>query len=270
MYPVLSKAFYDSRRTMLWLGIGLAVFALITIGTFPTVQAEAENLNAAMEAVPEELMGLLGGVDVGEFNLGDPVIYLNSQFFIWAVLILGATIIVQALNATINAERNGTLDVMLSLPITRRELLIGRFLNTVITLLVVLTIIYITLIASSFIWEEFALTPVELAGIVYGSLLILIPFTAIAYCLPSFVLSSRGFTGAILYLVFFGMYLLHGLSGLSDVLVDLRPLFLFDYYNANEIVSDGLRLSDVLIMAAVTVIFGGLAYWRIDEKPLGI
>lgn len=269
MWPVFEKAFYDSRRTVLWLCIGLGVYALFTAGLFPSIAESGEEYNELLESMPESLTGLFG-TDGTTLDFTHPVGYLSVEFMTWAMLILGAIVMMQAFNAVTNAERDGTMDVMMAFPVSRRQVLAGRYLNTIVTLLIVLTAICGTLLVSTRIWPVFDILAGDLLTIVYGSLLILVPYATFTYALTSFVPSSKKWAGSLAYAVFFGMYLVHGLSGSSDVLTDIRPFLLFDYYNAVQVAREGFDLLNIFVMAVVTVLFGGLAWWQFDNKDLGV
>ena len=63
---------------------------------------------------------------------------MQTEFASYSVLILGAIIISQAFNAFSNAERDYTMDMLLSLPVSRRHYLLGRLLNTAAVMALVL------------------------------------------------------------------------------------------------------------------------------------
>lgn len=271
MWAVFLKSFRDSRRTVLWMSIGLGLYVLLVMSFYPSMVEQGEELDKLMESYPKELISVMYGTDdIENVSISDPGAYLNSQFNLWMVLILGAMVMIQAFNAITNAERNGTMDVLMSFPVTRREMLIARFANTTLSLFLVLTACFLTLILSAEIWPEFDVTIGELAAATYGAFFILIAHAAFTYLLVSVIPSSKHWAGAIAYTLFLGGYLVYSLSGLNDTLKDIQPLFLFDYYNVNDIFKNGLDLANVGLMLLVTAIFAGLAWWSIDKKELGV
>lgn len=266
MWAVFEKALYDARRTILWVSVGLALFGLFVAGLYPSFADQADELAEIYETMPDSILGLVGG----ELDLSDPVVFMNIEFLLWSVLILGAVVMVQAFNAVTNAERNGTMDVMLAFPVSRRDLLIGRYLNTLATIFIVLTAMFLTMLVSSLLWEEIDIAVGDMIVMVYGSLVILVPYATFTYALTTLFPSSKRYAGAIAYGVFFGMYFIHGLSSSNPDLSQLQRLMLFDYYNAVEIAREGLDIANIAIMAALTAVLAALAWWRIDEKELGV
>lgn len=266
MWAVFQKAFFDARRTMLWVSVGLAALGLLVAGLYPTFAEQADELTEIYDSMPDEIVGLIGG----SLDLSDPVVFMNLEFMLWSVLILGAVVMVQAFNAVTNAERNGTMDIMMAFPISRRQLLIGRYLNTLATLLVILTAIFLTLFVSSLLWPEIDIAIGEMLGMVYGSLVILVPHATFTYALTTLMPSSKRWAGAIAYAVFFGMYFVHGIATSNPDLSTIQPLLLFDYYNGVEAAREGVDIANIAVMTLVTAVFAGLAWWRIDEKELGV
>lgn len=269
MWPVFLKSFRDSRRTVLWMSIGLALYALLVMSVYPSMVEQQDDFDKLMESYPDEMLQFFYGTDE-DVSVADPGAYLNSQFNLWMVLILGAMVMIQAFNAVTNAERNGTMDVMMSLPISRRQMLMARFANTALCLFLVLTACWLTFILCAEIWPEFNVSVGDLAAAFYGAFFILIAHAALSYLLVSVIPSSKHWAGALAYGLFFGGYLVYGLSGLNDTLKDIQPLFLFDYYNVNDIFKEGLELTNIALMLGLTALFGGLAWWAIDKKELGV
>lgn len=269
MWPVFRKAFYDSRQTLIWLVVGLGLYAVFVASIFPTIAENADQYDEILDSMPDSMMGMIGAED-GMLDFSNPIDYANVEFMVWTVLILGAIVMMQAFNAVTNPERDGLMDVLMALPVTRRAMLMGRFLNTVVTLLIVLTGVFVTFLASTLVWPEFDVSAGDLALMIYGALLILLPYASFSYALTAFVPSSKKWAGSVAYALFFGMYLVWSLSSTNDVLSSIRPLLLFEYYNGASIVRHGFDVGETALMAALTVLFVGLAWWQIDRKELGV
>lgn len=269
MWPVFRKALYDSRRVIFWLAVGLGLYAIFAVSLFPAIAENGDSYNEMIENMPEEFAGLFGG-DAASLDFTTPDAFISVEFFVWTVLILGAVVIVQAFNALTNAERDGTMDVLMAFPISRRAVLAGRFLNTLVTQAIVLTVIFLMLWLSTGIWPEFDLTVGELLAMSYGPLVILVPTAAFCYALATVVPSSKRWAGTLAYTLFFGMYFVHGLAGTSDAIKGIQPFMLFDYYNALEMSREGLDIFKVVLMALLSVALLAVAWWRVDEKELGV
>lgn len=271
MNAVFRKAIRDSRWTVIWMSIGLALYALMVLSFYPTILDQKEEMDELLKNYPEEMLMLIsGGEDINEISFTDPGTYLNAEFITWMVLILGVMVTLQAFNAVTNAERNGTMDILMSFPISRRQMLVARFANTIVSLLLVLTACFLTILLAREIWPEFELSTGHVAAGIYGSFFILAAHASFTYLLVAVIPSSKRWVGAIAYTLFLGGYLVYSLSGLNDTLKDIQPFLLFDYYNATALFNNGLDFTDASVMVAVTLLFSGLAWWRIEKKELGV
>lgn len=269
MIPVFRKAFRDARWTLIGANLGLALLGLLSIATYPTLVSDQESLdtfNELIDSYPEALGGFMEGFD----TITEPASWLNVQFTIWMVLILGAVVIAQVFNGTLNAERDGTMDVMLSLPITRREMLLGRMLNTFVTMMLSLTLQYLMVLACTVIWPEFAIDPLPLAAGVYAGIFPLMILAGVAYLIVTIVPSSKRWAGPVVYFFFYGSYLLHSLAGATDSTERFRPLFIFEYFNVPEVINDGIPVLTWLALTAIIAVLLTGAWWRIDHKEIGV
>lgn len=271
MIAVFRKAFRDSRRTVLWVSVGLAAYALFIMAFFPTIYDRQEDFAELLDAYPQEIMSMIsGGMDMTDFNLADPASFLQVYLGVYVVLILGALVMVQAFNALTNAERDGTMDLTLSLPVSRRDMLLGRLANTAVGVLIALTVLFIFVAAASQVVEGFDINLGRTAVAIYTMFLIIMAQACFTYMLASIVPSSKRWAGAVAYALFFGSYLIVSFSSSIESLRDFMPLFIFDHYQLAEIVRQGLKLGDVIFLAAVALITAGIAWWQIDRKEMGV
>jgi len=271
MYAVFRKALRDSRRITLWLSVGLSVYLLSVLAFYPPILEQQEELDKLIQNFPKELIGVFtGGLDLQAVSLADPGVYLHGQFLIWMILFLGALTIAQAFNAITNAERDGTLDVIMSFPITRREMLLARFANSVVTVLLVLTACFITLFIGTQIITEFELNLGQMLLVIYGAFFVIIIPGAVAYMLAAIVPSSKRWPGAVVYTFFIGSYLLLGFASSIDLIGSIRGLLIFDYYSGGDLVNQGADIADWVILTGTAAFFAAVAWWSIDRKQLGV
>ncbi|HEX3049230.1 MAG TPA: ABC transporter permease subunit [Aggregatilineaceae bacterium] len=272
MWAIYKKAMRDSQRTMLWLSIGLGLYALLMVSFYPMMQAQEDSYKEMLKSYPKEMMSVFmgGDFDPDTYSLTDIGTFVQTYFMLYGIVIIGALAVVQAFNAITNAERDGTLDVMMSLPVSRRQMFTGRALATISMILIVLTFSIAGFWAGSLIWTEFDINLIELAVGLYGSFFLLTVFTGLSYLLAAVVPSSKHYAGAVAYLALIGTYLIYSLSGLSDALDAIKPLMAYDYYSAGTAINDGAQWGDWAVLAVVSVLFFGLAWWFIDRKELAV
>lgn len=270
MTAVFRKAIHDSLRSVLWLVIGLVLYMALLMLFYPEMVKQSATLDEMLQKMPKTFIGMFAGDDVENFSVADPANFLQVRYTSFLLLIVGSMALAQGFNAVINAERDGTLDVMMSLPISRRRYLLGRMANTVSMLLVVLVVSFVVLTGFSLIIDEFSLTPGDLARAIFASFFPVVTVAAFGYMLSVLVPSSRSYAGAVAYFTLFGSYLIYGFASTVDALDIIRPLMLFHYYNAADIIHSGVKIGDVVVLSIATLAFAGTAWWAVDKKEFGV
>jgi ABC-type transport system involved in multi-copper enzyme maturation permease subunit len=267
---IFRKALYDSRRTMLWLAVGLGLYVLALMSFYPTLANDSAKFDELIQSYPKSLMSMVYQGDIADFSISNPGTFIQTEFTSWLLLIVGAIGIGQVFNVFTNAERDGSMDMFLSLPVSRRSYLVGRVLNTALMILVVLTSMFVAFWISSLIWTQFDVNVGRLALGIYGGFFPLMVIISFAYLLAAVVPSSKHFAGPVAYLFMIGSYLIHSFSGSVKTLSDIRPLFLYHYYSAADIINHGVNLGDWVLLAAVSLVYLALAWWLVDRKELGV
>ncbi len=270
MTAVFNKAFRDSRRSLMWLIIGWGLYIALLMAFFPTIVEQAEDFDKMIRSMPRGITGMFVSGDIDTFSVADPAQFLQVRYASFVILLVGTLAIAQAFSAVLNAERDGTLDVMLSLPVSRRRYLLGRMANTAIMILAVLVSSLVILGAFTVLIPEFDIALGDLTIAIMAGFFPLAVTATFAYMLSVLVPSSKNYAGGIAYLMLIGSYLVHGFAASVPELEAIRPLLLFDYYNVAEIINDGLPLVDMLILSAAALVYGGIAWWYIARKELGV
>src|SRR5262245_568055 len=117
-WAIFLKSLRDSWKGMLGWGIGLGLYALLTIGLYPTVLDQREQLEAVMEQYQDTIFQFLGTDDVLS-----PSGYLQARLFAYLPLLLGIYGILQGLSSVTGEERKQTMDTLVALPVPRWQIL---------------------------------------------------------------------------------------------------------------------------------------------------
>lgn len=122
---ILQRAFSDRRRGLVWWVIGSVLYSLMIVATYPSMR-DQEGLNEIMEEMPPELMALFAGGET-TFDFTSAADYLNSQTFaLFLPIILAILAIGFGASTIAGEEEKGTLDLVLSYPVTRRDVLLEK------------------------------------------------------------------------------------------------------------------------------------------------
>ena len=129
---VFLKTLWDQRRSLMWWGIGMTVISLITMLFFPSL-SDAPELNELLGDEKSLMRAFVGDIT----DLTSPEGFLNSQLFFMLIplLFLGFAI-TQGSGAIAGEEEKGTLDLLMSSPVTRRHVLVHKWAAMLTTILV--------------------------------------------------------------------------------------------------------------------------------------
>jgi ABC-2 type transport system permease protein len=269
MDALFGKAWHDSKRTLFSLALGLGLYGMLTLAFFPTLVAEKAELQKLMENLPRQMISAMYSGDVEDFDFTDPAIYFQARFAIWMILVAGGILTGQALGAILGAERQNKLDLILSLPVTRREYLTSRYLYSAATIVCLLVVILVVFGVGSIVITEFDVPLDRLALGVGSAFFILMAQVSIAYALAAFAPSSSNWATPLVYGYFFGTYILTAFEGTIDLIDHISPLFLFSYYDAGIIIHDGLDIGNLLVLTGVIGVSAAIAFWGFERKQLG-
>lgn len=125
---IFRRFFKDKRRWLLWWSVGTAGFVLVSIAFYPAFK-EFSQLDTQF-GDNEGLRALFGGQ--GGISLISPEGFVNSQVFAQALPILFLIFgIGLGSRAIAGAEGDGTLELLLANPVTRRRVALERYATVV-------------------------------------------------------------------------------------------------------------------------------------------
>ncbi len=128
MTPVLRSVFVktlrDIRRSFGWWTLGLVGYVALIVAVWPTVKSNPALIKLH-ETYPETLKAFVSFG--GEFDFGSPAGYLGAEIFsLVAPLLLMIAAIGAGARAIAGEEERGTLDLLLSTPVSRRRLVLEK------------------------------------------------------------------------------------------------------------------------------------------------
>jgi len=125
---LLAKTVRDQRRALVGWGIGLFALATFYAAFYPSVLKTSSALARYLQNMPAAFRNLIGG------DFSSPAGYLRAETFstlgpiLFLVFAIGA-----GARAVAGEEEAGTLDLLLSTPIRRRQVVIDKAVATVLT-----------------------------------------------------------------------------------------------------------------------------------------
>lgn len=265
MSEALRLALYTAWRRrfapLAW-GLPLGLMSLMIVGVFPSIEENAD-VEKLLESYPDTFKDAFGVTDASFSSIQG---YLGAEIFNLIAPFAICFFLIRALSdAVCGSEHRGALDVLLSAPLSRRQLVAGWLLGNTAVLLGVLALFGVLT------WIGGPLFGVDLpAGDVAAGVLNMLP---LALCFGGVTLLFAGLlhrSGAVTGIaagVLVTMYLVETLGSLSDAIDAFRPLSAFHYYGAA--LENGLDAGDFFGLVAaglVLAVAGALLFERRDIR----
>lgn len=249
MPEILVKSLRDQQRGLFWWFLGIVALMLITVLLYPSVGAAPE-----MEQLFEDLPPAVE-IFVGEIaDITSPEGYLNSQLFALVVPILFMIYcIAQGSGAIAGEEAAGTMDLLLSNPVPRSQIVLEKF-GAMLAGGIVIGFATVVGIAAGVIIVDMDISIGRVSETTLGALLVGYLFGALALLLGAWT-GKRGASIGASVAVGVVTYLLNGFALIISWLEPYRYLSPFHYYTDNDPLHNGLDLLDSLVLIMLTAIF---------------
>ena len=120
---VFSKTLWDRRHSAIWWTLGMVAMTAWLVAVYPVIR-DSDAMQSFLDDFPPELMAMFG-IDPDVYLTGAG--YLQAQLFSFIAPIILITFAVGfGVSATAGEERSGTMDMLLSLPLTRRSIILQK------------------------------------------------------------------------------------------------------------------------------------------------
>jgi beta-exotoxin I transport system permease protein len=263
--PWLRYALYALRRRsrapLTW-GLPLGLMAAMVVGVYPSIE-DSSQLDELIKSYPDALKEAFGFTDTSLHTISG---YLAGELFSMIAPFTAAAFMVHAIVTGISAaERRGVLDVLLSAPVRRRQLVAGHLAGAAVVLLgIVLVLGAVTQLAAVAFGVDL---PV---GHTVAGVLGLWPLGAFAggvavllagvWRRPAAV--AGGAAGVLV-----AMYLVEVLGRLSDAFAAIDGVSAFHYYGSA--IEDGLDPVSCAILIGAGVLLAAIGCALFERRDVG-
>ncbi len=261
---VFLKTLRDQRRSMVWWCLGLALLTGLLLAFYPSIQG-IEDLQSIMDAYPEELLALFGATNLSDIT--SPAGYLNAELFgFMAPFLFIIFAVSHGSYAIAGEERAGTLELLLSAPISRGRLILEKF-AAMVTLTGALAAVLWVVLAVGRLPAGMDISMLRLAEMTVSVSLLGLTFGSVAFAVGG-ARGGRGLSVAIAAAATATTYLLSALSKIANVMESAQWISPFYYYNENNPLVNGLSLAHAAGLVAVILLLTSLAYWKFQRRDL--
>lgn len=264
--PIFAATLRNNWRQMLYWGAGLGALGLFVLLAIP-----AEALKGYAELLgnlPPAISQLISVSDAALLSTPDG--FLSVGFFSFALLILAVFAVSAGLNVTANEEEEGILDVVLSWPLPRWQIVLGRFLAWAVMGLVIVGLAFIGLLIGRAL-GEMAIDigrALENCLNMIPSLLLMITLTMLVAATVRRKWTAVMIAGGFVVVSYFLDYL--GEAFANDFARLMRRFSFFAYYDSAEVMQNGLNIGNVVLLCTVAGVLLVGALWSFQRRDVGL
>ncbi len=263
---VALKTVRDLRGGFLWWSVGLVGMVALMVSVYPTVRSNPA-LNRLVQQYPDALKAFIGFG--GEVDYLSPAGYLGSELFSFMVpLLLLVAAIGAGARAVAGEEEAGTLELLLSCPVSRRRVVLEKLAALAIEVVGLGVVLLVSLWVGgravsmdvSFAHLAAATAAAVLLALAYGALAVLVGAAT----------GRRALTAGVVAAAAVAAYLVASLASLVDVLEPAKLASPFYQYSAGDPLRNGLAAGHTVLLAAIGVFAGALAPFALERRDVGV
>jgi len=261
MLEITRKALWDQRKNLLGWTIGLAGATFIYTGVYGIF--DPTEFDTIMDSLPETMVQAFGWE-----NMASPSGYLGSTVYGLVVPVLTVIFAIAFGTRLLAAdEEAGTLELIVTYPVSRISLVLQRALTVAVAGLGVATVVFAV--------AALLAGPVELEVPLDNLLAASFQLGLLALVFGTLVMAIGGFVGrrgvvmgaaaAVAVVSYFGATIVPQIAGLEW----FQNLSVFHFYDGAGVLEDGFVATDALILIGLSVILVALAAVGFNRRDIG-
>ena len=264
---VFLETLKQTWKQMVYWGVGLAAMALLIVLMVPLF--DMQSMAQLLESFPPVILAMVGiGDDLTVFTTNEGFVALG--FFGKSALIFAVYPVVMGMRISANEEDNGTSDVLLSLPISRAQVMVEKFLAYAVSVVGVVVLIYLGLHAGVVLGG----VDLDVAGLaeVTFYLIPLMVFVMAATMLIAVLARRRTIALGIVTAFVIVSYMLQTIGAAAEgtVAESVGAISFLTYYNAGEILSQGFIWPHIAGFVGLSAVMLLAALYRYEQREIGI
>jgi ABC-2 type transport system permease protein len=262
MFNLLIHEIRSRWKAILGWSFGIILYGATYISIFPGLWEQLKSL----KGLPT-IYKLVG------FQLGSAEGYMASVVLVYIPILLSIYCIVASTSTLAGEEDNGTLEIIVAMPLSRWQILTAKAIALSV---VALFIMIIGSIGNAFVLalvrinNPINVTPFSLFAALMSTLPLALGLIMIGLFLGA-ILPNRRLSATVTTIYFIASFIGENVADMVKPLEPIKYLSLFNYYNATATAfTDGPQLSDTVILLGVAVAFYVLALICFNRRNITV
>lgn len=258
-----------SWRTMLIIAGVLAFLAFYVAAVVQDADALAQY-QELLGQLPPALLGVFGVANIDSMTSVDG--FISFAFFSYGILVVAAFSVVAGLNIIANDEDEGSMDVVLALPVPRWRVIVEKY--AAYTLLAVLLPVasYLGILGGVATMPAETQETVRLGRLAYAcanmlpTMMAIMAFTVFASAIFSRRMIATGLSAGFVVLSYF-LYIVQNAA--SGTIPDgLGRLSVFSYFDAENVVLEGVNIVNVIVLLTIAIVFLAMSAFTFERRDI--
>ncbi len=264
---VFLETLRQTWKQMLYWGLGLSSMGLLVIVMVPLFDMQA--MKELLESFPPFILAMVGvGGDLEVFATNEGFVAVG--FFGKSALIFAAYPVVMGMRITSDEEDKGIMDMLLSLPIQRTQMVIEKFAAYAVSIVGVVALIYLGMelgVAISGIELDMG----RLTEVTFYLIPVMVFIMAVTMVIAAIVRRRQVALGIVTAFVIVS-FMLQTIGAVAEgtAAESLGWVSFFTYYNAANILTDGFVWSHIAGFAGFALVLLFIATNRYERRDVGI
>ncbi|HVS59033.1 MAG TPA: ABC transporter permease subunit [Candidatus Saccharimonadales bacterium] len=264
MRPVVKWGLLERKWSIFWwiVGIGLTIALIVLV--YPTFRNQSQ-LDSTLNNIPAAAKSLI--TDTTDFF--SPEGYMSSQwFYLLLPLLLSILTIGMGSSLISKEEQSGTLELLLSRPVSRGRLLFGKAVVAIVELAIITVFsIAITVVCAEAV--KLGISWGRLAEATSLAALLSLLFGSVAFMLNAMGRAGRLLSLGAATLIAFGSYLISSLAGVVHWLAWPAKVLPFHYYQPAAVMSGTYNWWYAAAFGGVILVLGFIAFIGFRRRDIG-
>ncbi len=264
---VFIETLKQTWKQMVYWGVGLAAMALLVVLMVPLF--DMQSMATLLESFPPVILAMVGiGDDLAIFTTNEGFVVIG--FFGKSALIFAVYPVVMGMRISANEEDNGTSDLLLSLPISRAQVMVEKFLAYAVSIVGVVVLIYLGLHVGV-VLGGVELNVAALAEVTFY-LIPLMVFVMAATMLIAVLARRRTVALGIVTAFVIISYMLQTIGAAADgtVAESVGAVSFLTYYNTGEILSQGFIWPHIAGFVGLSAAMLLAALYRYEQREIAV
>lgn len=265
MKPLVKWTLWRRRWFSLWWYFAIFAFVALVMAFYPPFRDQAAQFDQQFtQQIPEGAKAFIS--DTQDFL--SPIGYLSSQiYYIMLPMLLSILSITLGSSLIAREEREGTIELLLSRPLSRSTLLAGKVVvGTIIVIGGAIVSFLTTVILAHFVKLNVGVWPIAVATI--SCTLLALAFGAIAFAI-TMTGRARVASVGIATLIALGGYIISSLAEVATWLKWPSKLMPFHYYHPADMLAGTYRVMDFAVFIGIIIVCAIFSWVAFRGRDIG-